>query len=398
MKIVEMKENRKDTTNVPNLRFPEFDGEWEEKKLAQITSKIGSGKTPKGGEEVYTNEGIPFIRSQNVINDSLILDSTHIPQDVHESMKGSKVLPNDILLNITGGSIGRSCVVPEGFNEGNVNQHVSIIRLKNDNPRFLQPILSSWRGQKLVFQGMTGSGREGLNFESIKGFKIHFPSVAEQNKIASLLTVLDERIQTQNKIIEHQESLMKGLMQQIFSQQLRLKDSNGNDFPDWEVKKIKDICEKGASNISANTLGSNSGEYKIYGATGYLQNVDFYQEEEAYISIVKDGAGAGRTLICEAKSSVLGTLDKIKPKNNNNLYFLYLRLKTINFEKYITGSTIPHIYFRDYGNEKIKQPCIEEQTTIANFISSLDEKLEKEKQIFAQYKQQKKHLLQNLFV
>jgi len=80
------------------------------------------------------------------------------------------------------------------------------------------------------------------------------------------------------------------------------------------------------------------------------------------------------------------------------LYFLFLTLNNVRFEKYITGSTIPHIYFRDYRNEKIKLPCEEEQVKIANFLSSLDDKLKNEEQILEQYKQQKKHLLQNLFV
>src|SRR5690554_679255 len=121
---------------IPELRFSEFKDKWVEKRLGSLSSKIGSGKTPRGGDKVYQTEGIPFIRSQNVFDNGLYLDETHIPEEVHKEMKGSKVLPNDILLNITGGSIGRSCVVPEYLKEGNVNQHVSIIRLKNGNPLF----------------------------------------------------------------------------------------------------------------------------------------------------------------------------------------------------------------------------------------------------------------------
>lgn len=191
---------------------------------------------------------------------------------------------------------------------------------------------------------------------------------------------------------------MKGLVQQIFSQHLRFKDDNNNAFPDWEETKLGEICVKQSSNISANTLCENSGNYKIYGATGFLQNVDFYREKNAYISIVKDGAGVGRTLLCDAKSSVLGTLDIIKPKCENNLEFLFSLINQIRFTKYITGSTIPHIYFKDYSTEKVLIPQPAEQTKIANFLSSLDEKKEKEKQILEQYQQQKKYLLQNLFM
>lgn len=143
--------------NVPKLRFKEFDGEWEEKKLKTISVKIGSGSTPRGGEQVYKTSGIPFIRSQNVNHNKLIFnDVTYIDEKIHNSMRNSTVKANDILLNITGASIGRSCVVPKDFKEGNVNQHVCIIRLKdNYEPSFLQSFLSSFNGQKLIYQGQT---------------------------------------------------------------------------------------------------------------------------------------------------------------------------------------------------------------------------------------------------
>ena len=139
--------------NVPVLRFPEFEGDWKFSKLNQHITKIGSGVTPRGGAEVYQSSGVPLIRSQNVRNDSLDLtDVAYISDEINNTMKGSAVQPLDVLLNITGASIGRSCVVPADFQIGNVNQHVCIIRLKSDtSPNFLQSFLVSYRGQKLVF-------------------------------------------------------------------------------------------------------------------------------------------------------------------------------------------------------------------------------------------------------
>lgn len=190
----------------PKLRFKEFSGNWEQYKFKSITIKIGSGNTPKGGEKVYQNQGIPFIRSQNVNKNKLILDNvTFISDEINLKMKGSIVKENDILLNITGASIGRSCVVPKDFIIGNVNQHVCIIRLKNDNSKFIQSFLSSYRGKKLIFQGQTGSGREGLNLQSISGFKIRLPLLQEQKKIASFLSSIEEQIEG----MERKKSLWK---------------------------------------------------------------------------------------------------------------------------------------------------------------------------------------------
>src|SRR6218665_603394 len=219
--------------NVPNLRFPGFEGGWEVKMLGDISEKINSGKTPLGGEAVYSDNGVFFIRSQNVNKDKLDLENpVFIPENINKTMLNSIVKPNDILLNITGASLGRSCVVPSEFEIGNVNQHVCIIRLNEKyNPRFIQPIFSSNKGQKMFISLQTGSGREGLNFENIKGIKYYLPRLIEQNKIAAFLSLMEKRIQTQNKIIEELESLKLTLLNKLFIREIRFKDENGNNFP-----------------------------------------------------------------------------------------------------------------------------------------------------------------------
>jgi len=135
---------------VPQLRFKGFEGAWKKSRLGQYCEKVGSGATPRGGAESYLPTGIPLIRSQNVRENWLELsDVAFISQQTHERMRGSWVFPDDVLLNITGASIGRSCVVPETVGEANVNQHVCIIRTIVDIcSEFLQLFLASERGQK----------------------------------------------------------------------------------------------------------------------------------------------------------------------------------------------------------------------------------------------------------
>jgi len=199
-------------------------------------------------------------------------------------------------------------------------------------------------------------------------------------------------------LIQKLETLIKGFREKLFKQEIRLKDEMGNNFPKWSQKKLGAISKKKSSNISANKIENNYGEYVLYGASGVLKNVDFYEEENNYISIVKDGAGVGRLFYCESKSSVLGTMDIIKPQPNINTYFLFCLLSTFNFIKYVTGSTIPHIYFKDYKNETCFVPCIKEQNKIASFHLLLDEKLQVEKTILKHLTDQKQYLLQQLFI
>jgi len=131
-------------------------------------------------------------------------------------MRNSIVEPLDILLNITGGSLGRSCVVPADFNVGNVNQHVCIIRMNHENnPYFIQPIFSSEIGKELFNKLQTGSGREGLSFESIRNIKLHFPCLKEQNKIANFLSAIDDKINRTENQLQQTQQYKKGLLQKM---------------------------------------------------------------------------------------------------------------------------------------------------------------------------------------
>jgi type I restriction enzyme, S subunit len=205
------------------LRFQDDLGhdfpDWEEKTLGELCTKVGSGKTPKGGEQVYQTFGVKFIRSQNVAENRLDLSCiTFVSEAINTEMKGTEVKPLDVLLNITGASIGRSCVVPSSFDRGNVNQHVCIIRPQKTSldPIFLQLFLSSRFGQKLIEQGQSGSGREGLNFQSIRSFTIPLPSLPEQTKITSFLSALDGKIGAVGEQMRQTQAWKKGLLQQLF--------------------------------------------------------------------------------------------------------------------------------------------------------------------------------------
>ena len=147
------------------------------------------------------------------------------------------------------------------------------------------------------------------------------------------------------------------------------------------MKKVKlgEICEKASSNIAQKDLEKSNGRYPIYGASGFIKNVDFYKQDKEYIAIVKDGAGVGRTMLFPAYSSIIGTMQYILPNPTIDIKYLYYVLTWMNLAKYCTGATIPHIYFKDYKDEEFLLPSLEEQKAIAERLDKVSELIEKRK-------------------
>lgn len=200
--------------------FGEIPEHWNVTNLRYYVIKVGSGVTPRGGSEVYVDEGVIFLRSQNIHFDGLRLEGvSKITEQTHIKMKGSKVNFNDVLLNITGGSIGRCCVV-EIQNEMNVNQHVSIIRTKKDKllPFFLNFILQSDLGQSQVVYNQTGGNREGLTFENIKNFIIPIIELSEQQQIVEYLESRTMKINDLVFMEENKINILKEYRQSLISE------------------------------------------------------------------------------------------------------------------------------------------------------------------------------------
>lgn len=210
---------------LPKLRFPEFRdaGEWDEHELGPLTTKIGSGITPTGGDKNYKTKGRPFVRSQNVGWGELILnDVAFIDEETHQSFDSTEIKVSDVLLNITGASIGRSAVADSRIAGGNVNQHVCIIRAQpvELNPALLNHFLISERGQKQIDSFQAGGNRQGLNFAQIRSFVIPLPPTEhEQRRIADCLSSFDELIAAQFQKLDTLKTHKKGLMQQLFPNQ-----------------------------------------------------------------------------------------------------------------------------------------------------------------------------------
>lgn len=204
---------------------------WAWCRLGEITSKIGSGSTPLGGN--YSKSGFPFFRSQNVTNEGVDYgDIKYISNEVQKQMKGTVVYADDILLNITGGSMGRCALVPSDFEQGNVSQHVCIIRPIQLNNDYLHLLIVSPVIQSMIFASTTGAGREGLPKYNLEQFVIPIPPLAEQSRIVEKVNELRTLCASLEKEIDHSkqeaEYLLNAILRETF--QNKPKEYSNNEF------------------------------------------------------------------------------------------------------------------------------------------------------------------------
>ena len=396
--------------NVPHLRFPEFHGEWEKCKLGELAVKVGSGSTPKGGNAVYTTSGHCFVRSQNVGMGHLILnDIAYIDELTHQKQKSTELRTNDVLLNITGASIGRTALATEEINGGNVNQHVCIIRTNgNVEPSFICDYIQTSKIQKYIQSLQTGGSREGLNFEQIRSFPINIPTVEEQVKIAKLLSLINERIATQSKLIEDLKKLKSAIIDYAIN-------SLDTDFA--KFSSLYEMAGEGGTPTTSNASFYDNGKIPFVKIDDlkkkYLtENKDFItelglQKSSAWLVptrsiLFSNGATIGEITITTypvcTKQGILG----IVPKPNIDVEFLYYFMSSSYFRKavsrIVTEGTMKTAYLKDINNIRCPIPKKEKQLDIAKMPSALNFKIDFEQSILKLFGSQKQYLLRQMFM
>ena len=200
--------------------------EWQVLKVDDFSLKVGSGKTPTGGSSVYVGSGRPFVRSQNVGSGNLRLsDLAYITEETHSTFIGSEIKTDDVLLNITGASIGRCALTSSIISGGNVNQHVCIIRPNSAKvtPYLLQTLINSDAGQQQIDSYQAGGNREGLNFSQVRNMQFAFShDIKEQAAIASALSDVDALLTELEKLIAKKQAIKTATMQQLLTGKTRL--------------------------------------------------------------------------------------------------------------------------------------------------------------------------------
>ena len=375
---------------------------------------MGSGVTPRGGEAVYKTEGHPFVRSQNVGLGNLLLDDiAFIDEETHLRQKNTELQFNDVLLNITGASIGRSALVDKQIVGGNVNQHVCIIRTKeNLVPSFICSFLLSNYGQRQIDSFQAGGNRQGLNFEQIKSIKITIPSKDEQIKIAKLLRAIDERIATQNKIIEKLQSLIKGLndhiLKNIEGDQVCFADL-GEAYGGLSGKSGDDFgCGDPFityMNVYQNTYISENDYELVQIAPDEKQNSVQYGDALFTLSSeTPEEVGMGAVYLGKSQKLYLNSFCFGVHFHGNRVLPQYIAhfISSTSFRKAIyplaQGSTRFNLQKQDFMRMKFVLPSLEEQKRIATALDALYNHLANEKLLTEQYLLLKQYLLQQMFI
>lgn len=367
---------------VPALRFPEFTDEWKEERLdeiAELSKGVGISK------EQLSEDGEPCILYGELYTKykSEIIHKVISKANIESSnLKRSK--RNDVIIPCSGETaidIAVARCVP--FDNILLGGDLNIIRLHKDDGAFMAYQLNGKRKIDIakLAQGVSVVHLYG---ENIKAIKTYNPCLLEQQKIVKLLSMLDERMELQNKIIEKLETLIKGIIETVISSQK-------------PTTFIKDCLSCNSSTLQERQV-AEFGAFPVYGATGITGFTEAADVNGESILIIKDGSGVGMVKFVTGEYSYIGTLNCLRAKDGYCLKYIYFALQGFSFEPYKTGMAIPHIYFRDYAKAKIFCPTIEKQSVIAKKLSSIEDKVSVEKQILFYYQAQKSYLLSQMLI
>lgn len=396
-------------------------------RIKDFTKKVGSGVTPRGGAEVYQDHGVPLFRSQNVTNDGFLLDDiAYISEEIDESMSGTRVKPNDVLLNITGASIGRCYYTPTYFERGNVNQHVCIIRpTKKVFAPYLYYNLISDNGQRQIDLTQTGSNREGLTKENICNFEFEIPSLDTQRSIVSYLdshvSSIDKRVSLLTTKRDHYLRLKTAIINRAVTQglnpEVKMKDSGvewiGMIPEHWEIRRIKEIGKLRlgkmlterpkdgfvlkpylkSKNVSWLSLNLDSVE-EMYFSEQELKELRLHRGD----LVIAEGGEVGKTAIwndeleeCYLQNSVHKLTFKKQCDSRYYCYFSYYLGQKVFYKSIVNLVSIMHLTYEKLRRVNVPVPPLSEQQAIATY---LDEKCAKIDAIVENLNQQiEKHKL-----
>ena len=396
-----------DKNNIPSLRFPEFKDDWKKKKLGEV-AEIGRGKSkhrPRNAKFLYGGE-YPFIQTGDIRNAELYLD-TYSHTYSEAGLKQSKLWNENTLCITIAANIAETTIlkIKACFPD-------SIIGLiPKENETIVLFVKNLFDKFKIEIQSLSqGVAQANLNQEKLSNIEFSFPTLAEQTKITNLFTAIDEKLQSLKKKKQLLELYKKGAMQQLFSQELRFKEDNGNEFPKWEMKKLGEVCEviMGQS-PSFNSYNSDEigipliqGNADIRNRLSNPKNWTTEKTKECKIGdlilTVRAPVGAVAKSIHNACIGRGVCAIKNNSKSINEFIYQFLLDYETKWSSLEQGSTFTAVSGLEIKKLEIPIPSLPEQTKIANFLSSLDEKINSTNNQITKTQEWKKGLLQQMFV
>lgn len=377
--MTNMKIDDKTSHNSPSIRFPEFTGEWEECVLGDY-GKVVTGNTPPTKDIENYENGTYLWASPADLGTHKLISETKTKLSSKGFTKTRPLSKGSVLVTCIGSTIGKTGMATR---EMSTNQQINsiVVNENNDNEFVYYVVQSAFPHylSSIAVQAVPIISKS--SFELLPSKR---PSLQEQNKIGKFLSLLDERISTQHRLIDRLQSLMIGIAQKI-------AHSNKPNV------RISDCLECSSSALQESEV-NKTGKYPVYGANGIVGYIDKYHTQNEAIYIIKDGSGVGGVSYVTGKCSSTGTLNILQAKNGHSLKYLYYLLKVFNFVPYKTGMAIPHIYFKDYGKAKIFCPAYPEQLEYVKLLSSIDGNLRIALDSLKNFNLQKQYLLRHMLI
>ena len=395
---------------VPKLRFKEFCGEWEEKRLGDVCTIIGGG-TPSTKIHKYWEGDIPWISSSDINNENFNINiSRYITNEALEK-SSTKLCPKNTIHLVSRVGVGKV-----GISDYEICTSQDFLNLTDikSNKLFLAYSISNIL--KLITMTSQGTSIKGITSKEVKNLIIKIPSLPEQTKIADFLSTVDDKIQNQQDKITHLENIKKGFMQKIFSRKIRFKDDGGEEFPEWEEKRIKDILKEV---VEKTTILD---QYEVISSTsnGIYTQKEYFNRDIASKNNIGYKVLKINQIVLSPQNLWMGNINlnkkfkigmvspsykifNIVERNNINFIGYFLRTPKAFYEYKISSEQGASIVRRNlnmdlFNNIKIMLPCLKEQEKIADFLLSFDKKIDAEKENLEHLKVVKKGLLQQMFV
>ena len=379
----------------PKLRFKEFDGDWTLQNLGDSFSLISGYAFPSSSS---VDVGARWLKIADVgIQEMTPNNPSYLPLEYLDKYSQFIVSKNDYVIALTRPILNKKlkiAKVGELYDGALLNQRVAKIYSKTKDLDFIYSLLQKSKTVEELENSIAGTDPPNLSLNDVKEIKLGFPSKEEQMKIASFLSAVDEKISQLTRKHQLLSQYKQGMMQKLFSQQIRFKADDGSEFEEWEILKFKDVI---TIKYGKDHKKLKDGNIPVLGTGGIMRYVESYLYDGESILIGRKGT-IDKPQFISGKFWTVDTLfyteigEKIRPK------FAFQQLLLVNWLNLNEATGVPSLNTTSIGNIELKVPCLEEQTKIANFLSAIDQKIDVVSEQLEQAKLWKKGLLQQMFV